>query len=260
MAHLRVLTFNTWNCQGDFDRRLALMTLGLKAMNADVILLQEVFSPVPGGHFGGEDVARTFGDALDMSVAHAPARKKLRSLNGAPVLCCSGLAVLVRGTIRDHQAVRLPEDARDGERLGQVVSATIGGRGVLIANAHLSHLSGEDDLRQRQLDVLIDHAARRPEHDVMVLGGDMNLAAGHSVLIALQTDQGFQCVEYDVPPITTLNPIDGETTDMGVIDHVFVKPAGGWRVCAHTALNTLDDASGLYPSDHMAVVADVEIN
>jgi len=256
MSHLRVVTFNTWNGQGDFDRRLALMCAGLKALNADVILLQEVFAQIPNG----EDVARTIAHALKMNVVSAPARKKLRSVNGAPVLSCSGLAVLTRGTIRDHQTVRLPEDARDGERLGQVVSATIDGQEVLIANVHLSHLSGEDDLRQRQLDVLMDHAARLPEHDVMVLGGDMNLAARHSTLIALHTDRGFQVVEYDAPPITTLNPIDGETADMGVIDHVFVKAAGDFRVRAHTALNTLDDASGLYPSDHTAVVADVEFN
>jgi len=256
MTQLRVATYNTWNCQGDFDRRLALMSAGLKALNADVILLQEVFTQVPSG----QDVARTFGDDLDMSVAHVPARKKLRGLNGVPVLSCSGLAVLSRGPIGVHQSVRLPEDARDGERLGQVVSTRIDTHEVLLANVHLSHLAGEDGLRQRQLDALMNHVASIPDHDVTVLGGDMNLVAGHSILSALQKDRDVQGVSYAAPPTTTLNPVDPMPPSMGVIDHVFVKATGKCFAHANIALNTPDEASGVFPSDHMAVVVDIAFN
>jgi len=256
MANLRIATFNTWNCQGVFDRRLALMSLGLKALNADIILAQEVFSQAPSG----EDVARTLAQALGMNVAHAPARKKLRSLNGAPVLSCSGLAVLTRGPIRDHQIVRLPEDPRDGERLGQVVSTIIDKQDVLLANVHLSHLAGEDDLRSRQLDALMGQVAQAPEHDVMVLGGDMNMTTEQPALVSLQTELGFVCGGHDTLVTTTLNPDGVDTVDMGVIDHVLVKADGSCCVHAHTALDAPDDATGLFPSDHMAVVVDIELN
>jgi len=256
MTHLRIATFNTWNCQGAFDRRLALMSLALKALNADIILAQEVFSQLPSG----EDVANTLAHALEMNVARAPARKKLRSLNGATVLSCSGLAVLTRGAIRDHHIVRLPEDPRDGERLGQVVSTIIDKQEVLIANVHLSHLAGEDDLRQRQLDALMGQVARAGEHDVMVLGGDMNMTVEQPALAALQTEWGIPCVGHDARVTTTLNPVSGDAVDMGVIDHVFVKADGDSRVRAHTALDGPDDATGLFPSDHMAVVVDIELN
>lgn len=256
MAHLRIATFNTWNCRGAFDRRLALMSVGLKALSADIILAQEVFSELPNG----QDVARAFADALEMNVAHAPARKKLRSLNGAPTLSCSGLAVLTRGAVRDHHIVRLPEDPRDGERLGQVVSTTIDKQDVLVANVHLSHLAGEDGLRQRQLDTLMGRMAQACEHDVMVLGGDMNMTAEQPALAALHTKRGFLCVGHDGRVTTTLNPVGGDAVEMGVIDHVFVKAGGGCRIIARTALDARDDVTGLFPSDHMAVVVDIELN
>ncbi|HEY9080693.1 endonuclease/exonuclease/phosphatase family protein [Magnetovibrio sp.] len=254
MTHLRVATYNTWNCQGDLDRRLALMSSGLQAVNADVVLLQEVFAEVPSGH----DVARQLARDLNMNVAYAPTRKKLRPLNGAPVLGCSGLAVLTRGEIHTHQIVRLPEDTRDGERLAQVVSTDIGGTTVLLANVHLSHLTDADGLRQNQIEVLMDHLANARACDVTILGGDMNMTQGHSTLMELQTNRGFQLALCKIPPTTTLNPVEAGAPSMGVIDHILVKAPKDCRIEAQTALNAPDSASGFYPSDHMAVIADID--
>jgi len=54
--------------------------------------------------------------------------------------------------------------------------------------------------------------------------------------------------------------MDDAAVGMGAIDHVFVQAGGGCSVRARTALSAPDDASGLHPSDHMAVVADVNLN
>lgn len=232
------------------------MSAGLKALDAHIVLLQEVFVQVPSGL----DVAGKLARDLDMYVAFAPARKKLRTYKDEAVLCHSGLAVLSRNPIVSFEAVRLPKDERDGERLGLLVSTTLNGRTVLIANVHLSHLKGEDTLRQNQLKALIARMEQLPSHDVVVLGGDLNLPAGHDVLARL-SDFGFVCVKYDedAAPATTLNAVDGTSPTNSVIDHIFIKNAqrDTGRVLARTALNQMEEKTGLYPSDHMAVIANL---
>lgn len=258
MTQLRIATFNTWNCQGSLDHRLTLMSAGLKTVDADAILLQEVFLEIPTGL----NVAGRLAERLDMDVAFVPARKKLRTMNGTTVLSFSGLAVLTREPIQKCEQIRLPDDPRDGERLGQMVSVTIKGLDVLFANVHLSHLPNEDDLRRRQLDTMVTTLDGADDCDVAILGGDMNLAHDHDLLENLKNDHGFQCAAYDVLPESTLNPVDAESSILGVIDHLFIKAGcvNPSRIYARTALNHKDITCGYYPSDHMAVVADIDID
>jgi len=257
MTQLRIVTFNTWNCQGSLDRRLALMSAGLKAVDADAILLQEVFWEPPTGL----NVAGRLADSLGMDVAFVPARKKLRTMNGSPVLGFSGLAVLTREPIQGGEQIRLPEDPRDGERMGQLVTATIKGLDVVFANVHLSHLPNEDGLRQRQLDTVAAALDSFAGCDVTVLGGDMNLEHGHGLLENLKNDHGFQCAAYDVLPKSTLNPVDAESPSLGVVDHLFVRAGrvAPLRISARTALSHKDVTCEYYPSDHMAVVANIDV-
>ncbi|OEJ65062.1 endonuclease/exonuclease/phosphatase family protein [Magnetovibrio blakemorei] len=259
MNHLSIATFNTWNCQGSLDRRLPLMVAGLAALDADIILMQEVFAQIPRGL----NVAQRLANELNMDFVYSPAREKIRLLGDAPLLCHSGLAVLVKGAVKKHETVSLPEDARDGERLGQWVSVKTGDMSVLIGNTHLSHLQDEDQLREKQLQTLIHHRETQGRHDVCLLGGDMNLKTEHPIFQRLLKSSGLQAISFaqDQSPRTSLNPIDDKAPDAGIIDHLFVKSDRKNIVTAHArpALHTLDGRKGLYPSDHMAIVADLEL-
>lgn len=250
MPPITVATYNTWNCQGRFDRRLNLMAAGLKALDADIVLLQEVFAQAPSGL----DAGRRLADELGMFLAYQPARKKLRKINGAPILGHSGLAVLSKTPPLATASVRLPSDPRDGERLGQLVRLTVKDLSVCVANVHLTHLSGADELRAAQLTALTEKM--RVGNDLGLVGGDMNAPLGHGLFGALA---GFQGVSFENdPPVTTLNPVAGETSEAGVIDHIYVKCGGGKATLrARTALDMPDPKSGLFPSDHMAVVAEI---
>lgn len=248
---LSIATFNTWNCQGRFSRRLPLMIKGLAELQADVILLQEVFAQAPLGMHVGQRLA----DALDMEMHFVAARKKLRRLNGAPVLCHSGLAVLSKIPIRSAQTIKLPTDERDGERVGQCVTFTFQGRNITLGNMHLTHLPGADDLRRKQLRVMLKACSTTA--NMTLIGGDMNAPQGHELFDTLE---GFVVPDFgDAPQPTSLNPMPGCEEKSGVIDHIFVRGhAGGKVTCkARVALNERDDRTGLYPSDHMAVVVNL---
>lgn len=260
MKRLSIATFNTWNCQGSLDRRLPLMVSGLASLDVDVILLQEVFAQIPRGL----NVAQRLANELNMDFAFTPARKKIRLMGDAPLLCHSGLAVLVKGSVKEHETVFLPEDPRDGERLGQWVSVKTGNISIMVGNVHLSHLHGEDGLRESQLQALVNHQDSKGRHDVCILGGDMNLKADHAIFHRLQKTTGFQPTLFaqGQSPSTSLNALDDTGHAPGVIDHLFVKAGKKALVAAQAraALNKPDDGpNGLYPSDHMAIVADIEL-
>ncbi len=255
METLRIATFNTWNCQGPFDNRLPSMVAGLRALGADAILLQEVFAEVPSGL----DVSAHLAGALGMNTVYAPARKKLRKLNDVPVLSHSGLAVLARGPIGAHESVHLPDDERDGERLGQMVQVKVRGVDVVIGNVHLSHLPGQDNLRRRQLACLADNLKRFAGGKLCFAGGDMNAPAGHDIFNALDDFTPLAVSEDGMR--TTLNPVGGKQPQTGIIDHLFVSdPNGRVREArVQVALHQPDGVHGVFPSDHRAVIADVAL-
>lgn len=251
MTHISIATFNTWNCQGRLARRLPLMIDGLAALKADIILLQEVFAQSPTGLHVGQRLA----SALGMDMHFVPARKKIRSLNGAPILCHSGLAVLSQAQIRDGHAVRLPMDERDGERIGQRVSLTLRGIDVCVGNMHLTHLPNADALRRRQLQTMLKACGETA--DLTVLGGDMNAPQGHALFKVLEGFVPLEC--RDAESASSLNPMADGSPPPGIIDHLFLRRNQGGDVSAKArlALHEGDARTGRYPSDHKAVVANL---
>jgi endonuclease/exonuclease/phosphatase family metal-dependent hydrolase len=227
---------------------------GLAALKADVILLQEVFAQSPTGLHVGQRLAT----ALAMDMHFVPARQKLRTLNGSPILCHSGLAVLSKTPIHDGHAVRLPMDERDGERIGQRVSLTLRGIDVCVGNMHLTHLTDAHALRRKQLQAMLKACGERA--DLTVLGGDMNAPQGHALFKVLE---GFVPLDHsDVEPASSLNPVADTSPPPGIIDHLFIRRNQGGDVSAkaHLALHEGDARTGRYPSDHKAVVANLSLS
>ena len=255
-SKINIVTLNTWNCQGPFAQRLQLIAAGLEVLGADIILLQEVFAEASTGLHVGEHL----GNELGLHMSFAPMREKTREREGVPMLCYSGLAVLSRTAILGSRIMRLPMDERDGERVGQVVKIKMNGMCLEIGNVHLTHLDDADDLRREQINLVTQGLDRTA--DLVILGGDMNAAQGHAIFQGLT---GFNTPTFTDPaPLTTLNPINGQQPGSGpsIIDHIFVHAGGGRDLVARarTALDAADQNSGVYASDHMAVVVDVTLN
>lgn len=245
MRALRLVTLNTWKCDGAYARRLELMTEGLATLKPDVVALQEVFA-APGL---GADTAVVLADALSMRSAVLPLRRKRRTIDGVDTDSSSGLAVLSRLPILAQRAVPLTSDPRDGERAALVTELEMGSDRVTVASLHLTHLADSAALRRRQWREIAAAVSHCP---TALLAGDFN--APIEVLGLERTrfrDCRTVCGEAPRPTL-----IGGDASQC--IDHVLFTRQGvlvpvHWSV----AMAGSSDEPGLTASDHGAVVVDL---
>jgi endonuclease/exonuclease/phosphatase family metal-dependent hydrolase len=240
---MRIVSLNTWKNEGDYPRRLRLMGDGLAALRPDVVCLQECFVGA------GSDTAAAISGRLDLVLHAAPARQKRRRHGDRLVESASGLAILARSG-GPSEAIDLPEDPDDGQRIAQRLDLTVDGRPLRILNLHLSHLGGARGaaLRAVQLEVALAWAERDLSGG-LVLAGDLN--AGAEAVELAQLGLASR-------PSTLQSARVGGSIHAGpAIDHCHLRRAGGWRV--QQVCQALDEAdeSGWRPSDHKAVLMDV---
>jgi endonuclease/exonuclease/phosphatase family metal-dependent hydrolase len=96
---MRIVSLNTWKCDGPYRQRLGLMAEELAALAPDVLLLQEVFA-TEDGH---ADTAAFLAQALAMHVIVSPARRKHRLFEGQSRL--GSLQIRLRGSPRPRTAM-----------------------------------------------------------------------------------------------------------------------------------------------------------
>ena len=253
----RIVTLNTWKNEGNYPARLRAMGDGLRALQPDLVLLQEVFRTLDGE----ADTRATLANALQMTPAYAPARPKPRAWRGRATPSESGHAVLVRGAIAWSERIVLPSDEAGGERIALLVAAELSsGKRVLAGCIHLSHLRGDGVRRREQLTAVLAHPAWRWPAHLRVLGGDCNATAAAPELAWLSAHPDL-AVRRASPEAPT-HPLPPRADRPGrCIDHLFfVGPAGERSPVMSAAGVALDvPHGGVWPSDHAAVWADAAL-
>ena len=244
---MRIVTLNTWKNEGDYSRRLRLICDGLAALAPDVVCLQEAFVGA------GQDTAAAVSRHLGLTLHAAPARAKLRLHEGRLADSTSGLALLTRG-VAQTRVLALPDAPADGERIAQSADLVHCGRPLRVLNLHLTHLQDAQALRAAQLQAALDWAA----HDLagaLVLAGDLNATARSPELAPLRL----------APAPSTLHGAHVDGPHAGgpergghAIDHCILIRAGGWREVRTGRALDRPDPAGWFPSDHAAVVLDLE--
>ncbi len=250
---LRLVSLNTWKGEGDYPARLRAMTAALAALDADVVALQEDLCCEEGGLHTAGALAR----ALGLHLSTVPARRKPRRIDGRDRDSSSGLAVLSREPALAQRVLALPQDARDGERVAQCVRLAHGSGHWWLINLHLTHLSDRADLRRAQLDTVLGALDDVAGREAVVLCGDFNASATDPAIAGALTPHGPLTDAFARRPKTTHRDDAGRAHDL---DQIFLC-AGGEAApptVRHAAV-VLDrpDASGVMPSDHCAVCADL---
>lgn len=264
----RVATFNIWNRQGPWDRRLPLITAGLAALDADVIALQEVLA------FGDAPTqADLIAGALGWHAYHAPAWE-------------------IGGNLTFGNAILSPHAITDGRSLPLPTPPGLDTRGVAFARVHAphgpipvfaTHLTVQFhlcDVRRAQVVALADHVAELApigsSDDAVppVVLGDFNAGPdsdeirflrgltsldGRSVYFAdAWTASGAAGPGYTYDRRNPYALRSHEPSNR--IDYVFVRGPDrrmrGEPIAARLALDA-PAADGTWPSDHFAVVADI---
>ncbi len=245
---MRIVTLNTWKNEGDYVRRLELMSSGLAALGADVVCLQECFAGA------GRDTAARLADALGMTPYARPARAKARLHEGSAVVSTSGLAVLTGLPQIAEAACALSSDPSDGERLAQRIDLTCDGAAVRVLNLHLTHHRGEaaQQMRARQLREALDWA-RRDLTGGLVVAGDLNAGIERPELAPLR-----RAARGPIGPTLHGARVAEADPRRPAIDHCLLVGEVGWKAkCSFLALDE-EDLQGRFPSDHAAVVLDLE--
>ena len=269
---LRLVTFNVlhggpWSSfTGDdlqLESRLALIIEGLRALDPDVVALQE--SPITRRR---GDVAARIAQALGLAHVHARATERVFPLRVLGRLIVGALgfvegpAILSRFPIAATEVYDLPRcqrwfDPRVALRADIQTPAGV----VAVFSAHTSR----DDCQTRRVAELAGEPNGRPA----VVMGDLNTGETAPALGAFR-EHGFvdlfRAANPDTPGLTVWQRIDAPSpTVFRRVDYVFVKSGGGQEVTAVSArlvLNTpatRDDGGALWPSDHYGVFAEVAL-
>jgi endonuclease/exonuclease/phosphatase family metal-dependent hydrolase len=266
-TRVRIATWNLWGRYGPWRQRIAPITENLRAIDADIVCLQEVWQDDERNQ--AVELARELGYQPPVYAANL-------ERDGAN----SGNAIMTRWPIARHEVRLLPRtagDARDDEdeeRLA-VFAEVDGPHGPL--QVFCTHFSWRDDhsaIRQLQVaEVCRFVRSTRPRSFPAVLCGDLN-AEPHSDEIRMLTglaavpvpgvmfrdawraagnaDPGFTCSRAD--PFFAAN-LDIEKR----IDYVMVgtPKLGGAGQVLGARVDGDHAVGGMWPSDHLAVVAEM---
>jgi len=258
---MRVMTWNLWWRFGPWEQRLPAIVETLRSVDADVIALQEVW----------DDGTVCQIDLLADALGFHPAYEGRLDLDGVLM----GNAVLSRWPIVGSERIGFTGDGDTGEERVALRADVEGPRGAFqVFSTHLNWRLDHSGPRQAQVRQLAEFVAdSRPRSYPAIVCGDFN-ADPMSDEIRMLTGRAAVPVEKIVfldgwevagaggPGATwnTINPYaEAELEPDRRIDYVFTgwpRQGGAGHVvsCAVAADQPID---GVWPSDHLAVVADL---
>lgn len=167
-TRVRIATWNLWGRYGPWEERMPAITETLRAVDADIVGLQEVW----------EDDRRSQASDLAAALGYTePVYEINLERDGAR----SGNAVLSRWPIDRREVRRLPREGAgvaddEGEERLVVLAEVVGPRGpIQVFCAHLSWRADHSGIRQEQVGAICGFVREsRPRSFPAVLLGDLN--------------------------------------------------------------------------------------
>lgn len=247
MDRLHVATFNILNLADRWPERLPLILADMAALQPDVLGLQEVV------YVMHQD--RVIGAAGEGRYAAK------RGWAGRPEY---GNSLLVREPLAVREVERVELGLQRAAH-GGVIDLP-GGSTVLVAVTHLHHLPADVAERDKQTGALVDWLASGPLVDATVAMGDFNADPSEPTYRRM-VDAGFRSASVEAngaePAVTWPSGLQAPAMDTDgdarCIDYIWVR--GAVRVAdARLAFDRPHPGDPtLYPSDHIAVAARLEV-
>mmetsp|Transcript_1753 Transcript_1753/g.3492 ORF Transcript_1753/g.3492 Transcript_1753/m.3492 type:complete len:316 (+) Transcript_1753:37-984(+) len=266
---LRVLTLNTWNCQGDFKKRAALIRQCVAAAEPDIIAFQEVL------RYPGFDPLEALGGTTWPHSVYAQAHSRRKWI---PDFADQelGNAILSKWPITASEELKLPVAPGQERRVAIQASIKAPRGSINVITTHLSHRHDETFVRQRQVLALAE-AAKDVGTNISVVMGDFNadprtdeirfMTGRHGIRDRKTERTTFFQDAMDTAGLSTAtwnheHPYNREKWETSRrIDYVFVAPPASKRTMAgkveRAAVTCWPVDNTLAPSDHLAVVADI---
>lgn len=233
-------TLNLWHDQRDWPARMAVILDALRALEPDVIFLQEVLQKE-----GLPNQAQALADSLEYEVIFASVDPP-----GAPKRY--GNAILAHHPMVATHEVKLAP--LDDYRVAAHVRLAVHGRLLDAYVTHLHHTTEGDSIRARQVLDLLAFMDTTRAPGALLLGGDFNAAPDAPELRPIQERLADTYALLHpgeaTPPITTLNIAMGHSPRR--IDYIFAGPDHLQTVASEIFLDA-PTTSGVWASDHFGV-------
>jgi endonuclease/exonuclease/phosphatase family metal-dependent hydrolase len=246
---LTVATFNIRNITDRYAERKPLLGAGFASLRADIVGVQEVvFSPPRQDDFLAEQLPERHYRSLD-------ARSERNNNFGNAILFSAG-------DVLAHEELRLSK----GRVAHRVLLALPGQRTLWFANTHLHHVPADAGVRQEQATAIRGWMDGAPGADAEIVVGDFNtppFEPAYGVMTGAGYRSAYREANGAEPAVTWPSGIQAETMDTdgdpNCLDYIWLR--GSARALgAKLACNEppADDPT-IYPSDHFAIVAEVEL-
>lgn len=250
-ARLRIVTFNLYHDKADWPARRMLVVEQLRALDPDVIALQEVL-----GHETLRNQAEDLAEALGYHVYFVSTDPE-----GQPRRY--GNALLTRAPMLGWDWVRL-RPLQDSRTAGHV-RIDVAGHPVALYVTHLNYRDDADGARMRseQLQDLLAFIDRTADGAPAIVMGDFNATSNRPEITALSArfanayDALHPGANSDQAAHTTLNP-RYFPQDQRRIDHVYLQRDAWQPVEANIVLDR-PDAQGHWPSDHFGMFVELRL-
>jgi beta-glucosidase len=247
----RIATFNMYQAHGRWPERQPLVLAQLLALRPDLLCLNEVAVPQDTGRWLWREAA-----AAGLSYAYLQQRKP--GDEGER----EGQAILSRFPVLESDWL----DYRTRNRIAQVARLDVEGAALDVYLTHLHHVPAEAGLRQFQVQQLLAWVGRREGATASVVCGDFNATPDSTPAQLMAT--AFTASQEEPTFPTGLREQgwvdrgDGEPFRhlFLCLDYVWYRPPLRLVATGRCFDRPAGDDATLWPSDHVGVWADLEID
>ncbi|MSR76676.1 MAG: hypothetical protein EXS63_00400 [Candidatus Omnitrophica bacterium] len=243
---MKVITLNTWQERGPWERRWEIILQGLEKYRPEVVCFQEVFNEV---------WAVSLPNKTGLPYFYYPESP-------------SGLLILSKHPIIQTDYLRLPTQSPTETYFRYLIYAAIliGDNPVRIFNTHLSWLPEEGIFRERQASEMLDFINSKGLSKESIMMGDFNAppTANEIMMIKAQGWKDSYTIKHpDIPGCTWANDNPFAAGSSHVlpdrrIDYIFYQSQEislkNLREC--TMIWDKPESDALYASDHFGLLAE----
>lgn len=254
MHRITVATLNLRNRQDRWPARRHLIVSQLLDEAPDLIGLQEIFLPLGQGRWLRDQInTRLSGSAA--SPYRLIRRRRHHLIHGY----FEGVGILAKLPVISHDSLALGHGGRVALRLNVALSS---GQTLDFVTTHLHQVAHARQARQEQVLALMGWLQDVGRVRLQVIAGDFNeIPDGPAIAQMKQAYRSAYESAHDHEPLATFPTALVESQDgwSGCLDYIFISSGlqvQEARLCCHRA--ALEDDT-LYPSDHVGLLAKLEI-
>ncbi len=259
MTAIKILSLNTWKCDGEYSPRMDYMLSELQKINPDIIALQECFR----SEESQTDTLKFLASHLRMEYSSVTGRSKKRLFKDKWVESYSDLGILSRYPITWTKSFDLPNTPEDPDRKIQLAEITLSPTfSFLLSNTHITHITNVQGLREAQLTAISFSIQNEiTPFPFAILCGDFNTPIySHEIQSFMENNNALDTYFEGgglEPRISLVGQL--RTGTYTAVDHIFLLPNPIFKINprigpTEMVLNIPQPNTGIFPSDHFGIL------